>query len=1080
LPLKTISFIFFVSFVSTLYANCSEVDNVNIGVKSKLSICLDDSSNAIITIMMQILAPTKGSSLYDFPVNDSLIGLRGENLSENLMNINIATTLNETDYVIITKKTENEEYSITDFYGGIIGKKANLTINEISKIRFDNIKINANESFQFVILGGGLIGSGTQLKITSMSNVIFSNNIVKIFGTSRTLNGGGLIGSNVGSDAFITSITSAIFYNNNISVTTGSISGGGLIGGRMANTDIKKFTTSLDNTNFSSNNVTANLISGGGLIGVHVGNLEINTIANSIFYNNIIAITTKINGGGLFGVSKEATTSGGVFTIHNITNSIFSNNVIGTDATTLINGGLFYIGKITNDVTITNSSFINNTFKTSDSYGGTFTIDTPTAIVLNLEENTEFSNNKIIKSGVEYFNSISFVGAGNATINIINNVKLYDGIYSKANAFVLNTDGETDFYWGGVNNIMNGTINFNIGSNVYLQNGFKYCKNIDIFNTGCINSNIGSIDNIKGALIFDELNTNVTTNLTFDGGSLNFVLLENMNSGDTILTLFGTIDLTSTTINIDYDNLVLENYNVNDFFNLIIATNINGWEEQDVILKEVNGVNYTMILVRDGGGLVFKILGIENIVEPPVEEDPIEEEEPPEGEGEDSSGEGDGTTIPPVVPPITDDPMEDDPPEEEGGDSSGEGDGTTTPPDDGTTEEPDEPPVDEGTTEEPDDGPLPVVDSGDESIEPESVVLTPEQELQIQKQRQQEAMHVFKEETKNIAEASLTNTIVINNSADLIANIDYKQISVNTINASQFANFSNISMGTGKYKTGSYIKMNSYNFILGLGTRFNYDFDKSIKEYVIGFFVEGGYGKFKSHLNNGDTGDGITKSFGIGIANNVEFKNNIWTEFSLRFGKSLTDYEGDKIYIIDVNNNLVLNKYNSNSIYVGGLIGVGYKFENNYSIYGKYFLTQTTSENLTLPTGQKIEFDKVFSNRVRVGGKYTIEIENKDKDKKQKDKYYIGLYYEYDFAGDMRVKIDGDAVATPSIKGGTAVIEGGFEYNYNDNLSFGIKGDGYSGIREGVSGGVIIKYVFNVDKVKDAMKEKWGELRGGK
>ncbi|MCB5304141.1 autotransporter outer membrane beta-barrel domain-containing protein [Yersinia bercovieri] len=73
-----------------------------------------------------------------------------------------------------------------------------------------------------------------------------------------------------------------------------------------------------------------------------------------------------------------------------------------------------------------------------------------------------------------------------------------------------------------------------------------------------------------------------------------------------------------------------------------------------------------------------------------------------------------------------------------------------------------------------------------------------------------------------------------------------------------------------------------------------------------------------------------------------------------------------------------------------------------------------------------------------------------------------GLAYEYEFAGEAKGTIDGDNITSPSVKGSTGIAEVGLRFTptQQKNLSVDIKLTGFTGKREGVAGGLNVKYAF--------------------
>ena len=69
-------------------------------------------------------------------------------------------------------------------------------------------------------------------------------------------------------------------------------------------------------------------------------------------------------------------------------------------------------------------------------------------------------------------------------------------------------------------------------------------------------------------------------------------------------------------------------------------------------------------------------------------------------------------------------------------------------------------------------------------------------------------------------------------------------------------------------------------------------------------------------------------------------------------------------------------------------------------VYGRYYFSHTNGSDVSIATGEEIDFDAVNSHRLRIGGRYTTTLT-------EKAKAYAGLAWQYEFGGDAKAAING-------------------------------------------------------------------------
>ena len=128
---------------------------------------------------------------------------------------------------------------------------------------------------------------------------------------------------------------------------------------------------------------------------------------------------------------------------------------------------------------------------------------------------------------------------------------------------------------------------------------------------------------------------------------------------------------------------------------------------------------------------------------------------------------------------------------------------------------------------------------------------------------------------------------------------------------------------------------------------------------------------------------------------------------------------------------------------------------SSLNIYAKYFHVHTGADSWTLDTGDFYEVDGMNSDRIRVGGRVLTN-------KGEAYQYYYGAGYEYEFNGDVHMRVRGDNVDADSLRGGTGFAELGVNYkkDADSHWSFDLNAKRYVGKREGISAQLQVNYDF--------------------
>jgi outer membrane autotransporter protein len=187
-----------------------------------------------------------------------------------------------------------------------------------------------------------------------------------------------------------------------------------------------------------------------------------------------------------------------------------------------------------------------------------------------------------------------------------------------------------------------------------------------------------------------------------------------------------------------------------------------------------------------------------------------------------------------------------------------------------------------------------------------------------------------------------------------------------------------------------------------------------------------------------------------------EGKNShAYVEASLRAGRVHNDYASHNLE--DVSG--VKAKFETGANYFGAHVGGGYIFElaekTQVDVYGKFLWTRVQGESAKLSTGERLKFDAMHSERVRAGAKWTTEVTKQVAP-------YVGIAYEYAFNGKAKAEVEGHRIEAPQMKGGTGIVNAGMTFALGATLPLFIDLDvaGYAGKRQGVAGGVKLKYTW--------------------
>ena len=253
---------------------------------------------------------------------------------------------------------------------------------------------------------------------------------------------------------------------------------------------------------------------------------------------------------------------------------------------------------------------------------------------------------------------------------------------------------------------------------------------------------------------------------------------------------------------------------------------------------------------------------------------------------------------------------------------------------------------------------------------------------------------------------------------------------------------------------GSSVRLNSGSYVDAKGWNLNVGFARTNEmkdaKLTYGPFVEYGRGTYDSYLDDGTHGDGSMHYIGGGVMAKMVQDSGLYVEGSLRAGRVSSDYTGS--------DDAAELSYDNTSSYFAGHVGVGQEWKlaggDKIEGYAKYFYSHQAGDTVKLRSGADLEFGDVDSHRLRVGARYTHAVDGGSE-------LYAGLAYEHEFGGDAAAMYQGYSTPSPSLGGGTGILELGYRFAPKDGrVSYGVNLMGMTGQREGIAGGAQVMWAF--------------------
>ncbi|MDY4919681.1 MAG: autotransporter outer membrane beta-barrel domain-containing protein [Phascolarctobacterium sp.] len=291
---------------------------------------------------------------------------------------------------------------------------------------------------------------------------------------------------------------------------------------------------------------------------------------------------------------------------------------------------------------------------------------------------------------------------------------------------------------------------------------------------------------------------------------------------------------------------------------------------------------------------------------------------------------------------------------------------------------------------------------------------------------------------KSVVETRAVAGYVVNNMTDFMLSSGMMQAkaAAGEDKDAAFAPFVAVGGSNSRYETGSHVDVDGWNAAVG--------FAKTAGNATYGVAVEHGRGDYDSYVG-AVHGEGDIKSTGGVLFGQIKNANGVHYDASLRAGRVKSDYKS------------AATSYDDSATYYGLTLGAGkeisYTEKASLDLYGRYYFTHIADSDATLATGEAVDFDSLNSHRIRLGGRYTSDIN-------EKSAAYAGLAWQYEFGGDAEAAINGIESPTPSLQGHSAIIEAGYKLQSGKNMSLDFNVTGWLGKQRGIGGAIDAQWAF--------------------
>lgn len=305
--------------------------------------------------------------------------------------------------------------------------------------------------------------------------------------------------------------------------------------------------------------------------------------------------------------------------------------------------------------------------------------------------------------------------------------------------------------------------------------------------------------------------------------------------------------------------------------------------------------------------------------------------------------------------------------------------------------------------------------------------------------------------SKAISEGRAASLALTVQGAHFLASRGIAAVRAATEDTAGFATFGVMEGGSFRYNTGSHVDVKGVSLLVGVAAKVRIG-DGLL---VIGPAFEAAYADFDGY--SARTGGGSIKGSGYGrsaggaLLGRYQHDSGAYLDASIRAGVSYLSYNSG---LRDSSGRSA--DYTSEVPYYGLHVAPGWQWrmteKATLDLSAAYLWTHMEGSTETLSTGDRVRFKEADSHRLRGGARFSYEAV-------QGVEPYVGASYEYELDGDARAGAYGHAFETPSLKGGTGVGEAGLYWKAGPLfIDAGVQG--YTGVREGVGGSLMVRLEF--------------------
>ena len=296
---------------------------------------------------------------------------------------------------------------------------------------------------------------------------------------------------------------------------------------------------------------------------------------------------------------------------------------------------------------------------------------------------------------------------------------------------------------------------------------------------------------------------------------------------------------------------------------------------------------------------------------------------------------------------------------------------------------------------------------------------------------------------KSLAETAAGSVAFIGSGMNLFTNLGMSSASIEAAASEGFAPFAAMSGSSMRAKTGSHVDVKGMNLAVG----FSREVLRGDDRLIFGPIVEYGRGSYDSYVNSAH-GDGTLRYIGGGGFVRWEQPNGVFSEASLRCGRSSMDYSAD----LTTGRTPMHTSYDADANYIGAHLGIGnhvtMQDKSTREVYARYFFTRLGSADATLSTGDRYSFSAVNSHVLRVGERWQLVHGS--------SALILGASMQYEFDGEASAtyhRAGGMSYTSPSpsLKGFSGSLELGWKTQMSSNSTTDLSVEGWVGKLRGVT-----------------------------